>query len=124
MTICIGKSFEFEASHKLPDDAIYGNCRKLHGHRYELMVEILGNINEYGWVCNFQTLKNIVNEVVINKYDHSYLNDFFEIPTVEIIVLNIYYDLLNAVKDEAFEMHKVRLFETRTSYAEIIKSKM
>lgn len=121
MKTCIGKTFEFEASHKLPDEDIYGKCRNLHGHRYELLVEIRGEVNEFGWVCDFKIIKEIIEKGVLSKYDHAYLNDFFEIPTVEIIAASIFNDLSDALKDEAFEINKIRLFETRTSYAEIVK---
>lgn len=121
MKTCIGKTFEFEACHKLPDEDIYGKCRNLHGHRYELLVEICGNVNEFGWLCDFKVLKEIIQKEVLSKYDHAYLNDFFKIPTVEIIAASIFEDLSNIMKDQSFEIHKIRLFETRTSYAEIVK---
>jgi 6-pyruvoyltetrahydropterin/6-carboxytetrahydropterin synthase len=121
MKTCIGKIFEFEACHKLPDADIYGKCRNLHGHRYELLVEVCGDVNQYGWVCDFKTIKEIIEKKVLSKYDHAYLNDFFEIPTVEIIAASIFNDLSNALKDEVFEINKIRLFETSTSYVEIVK---
>ena len=121
MKTVIGKTIEFEACHKLLDEDIYGKCRNLHGHRYELLVEICGDVNEFGWLCDFKFLKEIIEKVVLSKYDHAYLNDFFKIPTVEIIAASIFEDLSKAMKDEPFEINKIRLFETRTSYAEIVK---
>lgn len=115
----IGKTFEFEACHNLPDNDVYGKCSNKHGHRYELMVEVFGNINELGWVCNYAEIKDIVKSEVIKKYDHVDLNEFFEIPTAENIILEIVSILKNAFKNKPYQLSKVRLYETRTSYAEI-----
>jgi 6-pyruvoyltetrahydropterin/6-carboxytetrahydropterin synthase len=119
MEITIGKHFEFEASHKLPDKEIYGNCSKMHGHRYELDIEVAGCIKPPGWVCDFKELKDIVNENVIRKYDHSNLNDFFEVPTVENIAAQIFETLNLSLKNKDYKLNKVKIYETRSSYAEI-----
>lgn len=115
----IGKKFEFEASHKLPDDEVYGKCCRLHGHRYELIVEIEGEVNQQGWICNFNKLKEIVENQIIEKYDHSYLNDYIEVPTVENIIIEIGKILRNRIEKEKFNISKIVLYETSNSYAEI-----
>jgi 6-pyruvoyltetrahydropterin/6-carboxytetrahydropterin synthase len=124
MEVTIGKHFEFEASHKLPDEAVYGKCSKLHGHRYELDIEIEGRIKPAGWVCDFGELKDMVNEHVIKKYDHSNLNDFFDIPTVENIAVQIFNALDVLLKDKDYKLNKVKIYETRTSYAEITRKQL
>lgn len=115
----IAKHFEFEAAHQLPDKEIYGKCRYPHGHRYELLVEVKGDVNGDGWVANFSEIKAIVNEKVVSKYDHANLNDFFEISTAENIILKIWKDLSQAFTGKPYSLSKIRLYETSKSYAEL-----
>jgi 6-pyruvoyltetrahydropterin/6-carboxytetrahydropterin synthase len=117
--IKIGRIFKFESAHKLPDEPIYGKCSNLHGHTYHLEVEIIGEVNEKGWICNFGEIKKMIKETVIKKYDHKYLNDYFEIPTVENILLQIYIDLEKEFNDKPYKLSKLKLWETDNSYAEI-----
>ena len=116
----VGRHFEFEASHKLPDEEIYGKCRNLHGHRYELDIEVEGEIKEMGWVCNFSEIKEIVNTTIIEQFDHAYLNEYFEIPTVENIARYVYEELSRQFDVKEYELTRVRLYETSKCYAEII----
>lgn len=110
----IGKTFTFEAAHQLPNDECYGACRNLHGHSYKMFVEVKGDITEFGWVMNFKELKRIVNEQVISKYDHQFLNDFFLIPTAENIVQKIFRDISKNLPNH-IELEKITLYETETS---------
>lgn len=112
--IIIAKQFEFEAAHQLPDIECYGKCRNLHGHTYRLIVEIFGEIDDKGWVMNFKDLKNIVKELVIDKYDHVFLNDFFPLSTAEIIAMQIFNDLKFKLN-----IHSITLYETSNSYVRI-----
>ncbi len=116
----VGRHFEFEASHKLPDEEIYGKCRNLHGHRYELDIEVEGEIKEMGWVCNFSEIREIVNTTIIEQFDHAYLNEYFEIPTVENIARYVYEELSRQFDVKEYELTRVRLYETSKCYAEII----
>lgn len=119
MRLIIGKHFDFEASHQLPDAPCYGKCSHLHGHRYELTVEIIGPVNEQGWVCNFTDLKQLVKIHIIDKLDHSHLNQQFALPTVENITVWIFQTLQKVFQEQPFQLHKVKLYETATSYAEL-----
>ena len=84
---------EFETAHLLP--GYNGGCGRLHGHSYKLEVTVSGPIIEdetnpkCGMIIDFKDLKKIVNEVAVDKYDHSYLNDYFPNPTAEIMVKQI-----------------------------------
>ena len=53
MIMTIGSTFTFEAAHKLPNEEVYGKCKKLHGHRYELTVIVKGDMCDKGWICNY-----------------------------------------------------------------------
>jgi 6-pyruvoyltetrahydropterin/6-carboxytetrahydropterin synthase len=89
--LTVTKEFHFEYGHSLPN--YDGPCCRLHGHSGKLFVEVAGGIetkteNKYpGMVIDFSTLKRIVEEEVISKLDHMYLNDLMEFPTAENITL-------------------------------------
>lgn len=117
--ITVTKNFSFEASHSLP--FYVGACHNLHGHSYKLSVTVTGDLHEEGekkgMIIDFKDLKSIVNEVVINKYDHSYLNDFFENPTAEIMVSKIAKDIRKHLPNN-IHLLSLKLWETSDSYAE------
>ena len=119
--ITVTKQFMFEASHNLPH--YVGACHNLHGHSYKLEVTVTGGINydtnnpKCGMIMDFKDLKDIVQGTVIDKYDHSYLNDFFDNPTAEVMVCKIASDLIKTLPKNV-QLVSCRLWETTTSYAE------
>ena len=71
----ITQEFSFEGAHALP--GYDGRCRNLHGHSYLMYVTIKGEpLNgtqspKEGMVMDFKLLKSIVNEQIIDKFDHA-----------------------------------------------------
>lgn len=114
----IAKHFEFEAGHQLPNEECYGACRNLHGHTYKMTVEIEGSVNEKGWVINFKDLKKIVQTKVIDKLDHTFLNNIIQLPTAENIIIWIVEQIRDDIKEFA-ELKSITLYETTNSYAKI-----
>lgn len=119
MKIHIGRKFEFEASHFLPGEDIYGECSNLHGHRYELEVVAAGEIKEDGWLFNFKDMKKLVHDTAISKYDHHNLNDYFEIPTAENLGIHIFTALEEKLKEYNMTLKRIKLNETSNCYVEI-----
>ena len=114
----ISKDFTFEAAHFLPK--YVGACSNLHGHSYHLTVFVKGPIKaETGMVMDFKNLKFTVEDVVLGKYDHSDLNQFFDNPTAEIMVEGIgkALDAILSTNNENIECVRVELRETATSNA-------
>lgn len=117
----VTKIFMFEACHKLPH--YDGACHNLHGHSYKLEVTVGGDIvtnpnhSKCGMIIDFKDLKQIVKEVAVDKYDHSYLNDYFENPTAEIMVNKIAEDIMSKLPNGVY-LVSCKLWETATSYAE------
>ena len=66
---------------------------------------------------DFTDLKALVNEKVIDRFDHNYLNRTFSNPTAEIMAESIFMVLKSCLPENVF-LVSVRLWETRTSYAE------
>lgn len=73
--IRITKQFTFETGHAL--FGYDGKCRNVHGHSYKLSVTVIGapisdpSHVKYGMVIDFQDLKKIVKEEIVNVFDHA-----------------------------------------------------
>ncbi len=104
----LNKTFRFEAAHLLPHHP--GKCRFLHGHSYGLRVALGVNIDPAtGMGCDFDDLAAVVQERVLEKADHRYLNDFIDNPTAEHICLWIWDQLVDRVPGRLVE---IELHET------------
>ncbi len=116
----------FSAAHRLNNpkyDAewnrrTYDKCDnpKGHGHNYTLHVSVKGKIDpETGMVIDLKTLKDIVRKQVIDRVDHTNLNedvDFLRgvIPTAENLARAFWQQLAGAIPDG--ELCEVALQET------------
>lgn len=117
MKTSVTKSFAFEAAHYLPD--YKGACSRLHGHSYKMQVTVSGSVDEAsGMIVDFNVMKTVVNKTVVNKYDHQYLNDFFEKPTAENMVQHIFKELNVKFTKMGLTLESVKLWETESSFAE------
>lgn len=73
----ITREFSFEMAHFLP--GYEGPCRNIHGHSFRLFVTLIGEPEKVegkssdGMVMDFHQLKLLVNEEIIDKYDHALL---------------------------------------------------
>lgn len=116
--------FTFEASHQLRRDdwtdaeneAVFGQCVRLHGHSYRLLVTVRGPIDERtGMVLNFRDVKRIVDEQVIDRLDHRHLNDLLgELSTAE----NLCYWIGRRLAPElGARLFRLELWETRNAFA-------
>lgn len=92
----ITREFTFDSAHYLTN--YYGKCERLHGHTYKLEVTLEGEVQHNGLVIDFVLFKRIVEKYIIHKLDHQLLNDFFENPSSEQIVLWI-WDQLKDLKE-------------------------
>lgn len=80
----ITKSFSFDASHQLLSLPEGHKCKRLHGHTYEVTVELAAaEVNEHGFVVDFGDLdymKRYIDQVL----DHRHLNDILPVaPSAE-----------------------------------------
>jgi 6-pyruvoyltetrahydropterin/6-carboxytetrahydropterin synthase len=122
----------FNAAHRLHnpnwDDAtnqkVFGKCNNphFHGHNYELEVKVTGEIDaRTGYVMDMKILSDIIQEQVIERFDHRNLNldteEFKNLnPTAENIVVVI-YQLLRPHINSSCELH-IRLYETPRNFVE------
>lgn len=106
MKVTVNRRAHFNAAHRLyrkdwsnaQNDAVFGKCNNpnFHGHNYELIVSVTGEINkETGYVIDMKLLKDIIKAEVEDAFDHKNLNldvpEFKDLnPTAENIVIVIY----------------------------------
>ncbi|GIV33873.1 MAG: 6-carboxy-5,6,7,8-tetrahydropterin synthase [Chitinophagales bacterium] len=132
MKVSVFRKARFNAAHRLyntswsfeQNQKVFGLCNNpnFHGHNYELIVRVTGEIDpETGYVIDLKILKDIIQEEVIERFDHRNLNldteEFKQlIPTVENIAVVI-YNLLRKRLDKKFEL-QIRLYETERNFVE------
>lgn len=140
--IRITKQFTFETGH-----ALYGydgKCKNVHGHSYKLSVTVIGSpITDtsdvkLGMVIDFSDLKKIVEEEVIDPFDHATVFNK-NTPHVELakeltdrghkVILadyqptseNMVIDFAAKIKarlPKQIQLHSLKLRETETAFAE------
>ena len=132
MKITICRKSHFNSAHKLYNNTwskeknlkVFGKCsyENFHGHNYELIVKILGDINpKTGMVMDLSDLKKIIKTEVEDLLDHKNLNldiPHFKdtIPTTENLAIFIWNKLNSAIKLDC-ELSIV-LYETPRNYVE------
>lgn len=85
----VSKKVSFDAAHFLPNHD--GVCSKLHGHHWEVEVAVKGNMNpKTDMVMDFKWLKEVLEDIVVEPFDHSDLNEAFSNPTAEILARYIF----------------------------------
>ncbi|MBU2946850.1 6-pyruvoyl trahydropterin synthase family protein [Zobellia uliginosa] len=130
MKVKVSRKAHFNAAHRLyrkdwDDDKntqVFGKCNNpnFHGHNYELIVSVTGEIDpETGFVMDMKVLKDLIEEKVENALDHKNLNievpEFKDMnPTAENISIVIYNKLRPHInKDHELE---VVLYETPRNF--------
>ena len=125
----------FAAAHRLAraelskeeNERIYGKCARPHGHghNYLLDVTVRGEVNpRTGMVCDLVALQNLVNDLVVEPFDHTFLNKDVShfascVPTAENIALHISDCLATPIRAIGAHLHKVRLQESPNNAAEV-----
>ena len=114
MEVTVSRKAHFNAAHRLNNDKwsitkneeIFGKCNypNYHGHNYELIVSVRGEINQdTGYVMDMGKLKEIIKNEIEDRLDHKNLNldiDYFKkvIPSAENISVFIYNILRNQIE--------------------------
>jgi 6-pyruvoyltetrahydropterin/6-carboxytetrahydropterin synthase len=109
MKVTVSRKAHFNAAHRLyrkdwsmeKNDAIFGKCNNLnyHGHNYELIVSVTGEIDqETGFVIDVKILADLIKLHIEDAFDHKNLNldvpDFENLnPTAENICVVIWQKL-------------------------------
>ncbi len=132
MRIAVSRKEHFNAAHRLyvkdwtdeKNNLVFGKCNNpnFHGHNYELVVTLIGEIDhETGYVFDMKILSDLINEHVIKLFDHKNLNldtTYFKTlnPTAENIAVVI-WKILRQLIDSRYEL-KIKLYETERNCVE------
>jgi len=133
----IAKEFRWEMGHRLPYHN--GLCKNVHGHSYQMVIELEGDVNTKGMIIDFYDLGEIIDPI-IEKYDHAFLcwekdkivKDFLIKHKMKRVfvdyhstVENICEDFTNIISTKLkklqfknIETLTVKIFETPNSYSE------
>lgn len=130
MKVTVSRKAHFNAAHRLyrkdwsdeKNNAVFGKCNNpnFHGHNYELIVSVTGEIDkETGYIIDIKVLKDIIYKEVEEAFDHKNLNvevpEFKDLnPTAENIAVVIY----NKIKPK-LPSHldlEITLFETPRNF--------
>ena len=130
MAVTVSRKAHFNAAHRLyrPDwtdkknEEIFGKCNNplYHGHNYELIVHITGEIDpSTGYVIDMKVLKDLIKAEIEDSFDHKNLNEqvpeFANLnPTAENIAVVIWNKLRPHIS--ADQQLEVTLYETPRNY--------
>lgn len=130
MKLTVFRKEHFNAAHRLHNPAwtdeknreVFGKCNNpyFHGHNYELIVEVTGEINpDTGYVIDMKVLSDIIRGHVLELFDHRNLNQevpHFKslIPSAENIAVVIWQILRDKI-DRQLEL-AVTLYETERNF--------
>ena len=132
MKVTISRKAHFNAAHRLyrkdwsmeKNDAIFGKCNNpnFHGHNYELIVGVTGDIDpETGFVMDVKILSDIIKEEIENHFDHKNLNlDVPEFENLNPTAENIAVVIWNKIRKRIPSAHdlEVVLYETPRNFVE------
>lgn len=109
MRVKVSRKAHFNAAHRLynpewdmdKNQSVFGLCNNpnYHGHNYELIVSVIGDIDPVtGYVMDMKVLKDLIKAEVEEAFDHKNLNievpEFQALnPTAENIAVVIYTKL-------------------------------
>ena len=130
MKVTVSRKAHFNAAHRLfrsdwsdeKNQSVFGKCNNpnYHGHNYELIVSVTGEINpETGYVMDLKVLSDIIELEVEEYLDHKNLNlDVAEFknlnPTAENISVVIWNKLRSKINPE--HQLEVILYETPRNF--------
>ena len=133
MQVTVSRKAHFNAAHRLHNPELsteenrdtFGLCNNeyFHGHNYELIVSVRGEINpKTGYVVDMKWLKELIRTEIEDRFDHKNLNlqteEFKSLnPTAENIALVI-WSILRPEIPESLTL-KVTLYETPRNFVEV-----
>ena len=130
MKVKVSRKAQFNAAHRLhrPDwsieknETVFGKCNnpKFHGHNYDLIVSVIGEIDQdTGYVIDMKILKDLIKEHIEEAFDHKNLNldvpEFKKLnPTAENIAVVIWNKLRHHISND--KDLEITLYETPRNF--------
>ena len=72
--ITMTKTFAIEVAHHFPFMPEGSMHQRLHGHSYYIDLTVTGNLDRFGFICDFEALDRACEEIKVGL-DHQLLND-------------------------------------------------
>ena len=132
MKVTVNRKAHFNAAHRLhnpnwnseTNERVFGKCNNhnYHGHNYELIVGVTGEIDpDTGYVIDMKDLKDLIKKEVEIPFDHKNLNldteEFRSLnPTAENIAVVIWNKLRKHI-NQSLDL-KITLYETPRNFVE------
>lgn len=115
--VIISKKFDFDAAHFLPNLPDGHKCKRLHGHTYFAELILRGEPDERGFVIDYAEIASAWKPVEA-LLDHRLLNDIegLDTPSTEVLAPFIARMLLDSLP----LLHAVRVYESSTTYCEVL----
>ncbi len=112
-TFALSVTVDFAAAHQL--HGYEGNCARLHGHNWKIIVEVTGQkLDDVGMVLDFKTMKKAAREAA-KKLDHQFLNEiapFDQInPTAEHIAVWFFVELSGVLNQTYARVSAITVWE-------------
>lgn len=130
--VAVFRREHFNAAHRLynpewndvQNKDTFGKCSlpHFHGHNYEMEIKVVGEPDPAtGFVMDMKKLSDLVNEKIVERFDHKNLNldteEFKQLnPTAENIAIVI-FNLLRPHINKELELY-IRLYETPRNFVE------
>ncbi|KAB1068253.1 6-carboxytetrahydropterin synthase [Tamlana haliotis] len=130
MRATVSRKAHFNAAHRLyrkdwsfeKNDQVFGKCNNpnYHGHNYELIVSVTGEIDkETGFVIDVKILKELIESEIETAFDHKNLNlevlEFESLnPTAENIAV-VTYNKLRPHLEKRLDL-EITLYETPRNF--------
>jgi 6-pyruvoyltetrahydropterin/6-carboxytetrahydropterin synthase len=130
--VSVFRKEHFNAAHRLnnpnwsdeKNERVYGKCNNFnyHGHNYDLIVQVIGEIDpETGYVMDMKLLSDLIKSEVLDPFDHKNLNldteEFKDLnPSAENIAMVIHQKLRTKL-NQTLDL-KIRLYETERNFVE------
>ncbi len=132
MEISVSRKSHFNAAHRLhvshwsdeKNKTVFGTCNNpnYHGHNYELIVTVTGQLDEEtGFLIDTKILSDIIAHEIEERFDHRNLNldteEFKQLnPTAENIAIVI-WRLISKRLDKHLKLN-IKLYETERNFVE------
>lgn len=119
--VSLSKRYRFESAHLLPNLPEGHKCRRLHGHSFEVEVEVRGPLDpRLGWLVDYADISAVVKPVVA-ELDHRYLNELPGLanPTSEVLAVWFWSRLAPSLGG----LSRVTIFETCTTRCDYFGSR-
>lgn len=137
MIVKVTKRFSFDSAHylKIPSWSEKQNreqfhkCYDMHGHTYHCEVTIMGQPGTTGFVIDFKILKEIIQEFIMERFDHKTINNSLPgkwLPaTVENMIQYLWGN--SGLGEEIYKrthggeawLSSIKMWETPDSFAEV-----